>query len=261
MQGLVQRMVRGITEGAAGGRAAGVRGGVLLVALAAWLSLAVSAHAADLTGDWHGVNEGAPVALTLKADGRGTLDGAPLNWQLMGNLLFVEQQGEVTGYQVQLRGNTLQVAGGGLAGVLVLNRGKAPASAAGRKPAAAPSGGASGGGADIVGKWCKGGAFSAVSGGGSSSMTCIELKADGTWTHDYEGSMSAYGDGAWAGTASQSSDAGRWSLNGNTLTATSQNGQVSRYALTRRNNPKNPRDPMICLDGDCYTTAWQRAPW
>lgn len=233
----------------------------ILAMLLACVLFPVLANAADITGDWHGVNEGAPVALTLRADGSGTLDGAPLHWQLMGNLLFVEQQGEVTGYQVQLQGNALQVAGGGLAGVLVLTRGRAPAGVVAAKPPAVSAGSASGGSAAIVGKWCKGGAFSAVSGGGSSSMACIELKADGSYTYEYEGSISAYGAGAYVGTASQDSDAGRWSLSGNTLTATSRSGQVSRYALTRRNNPKNPRDPMICLDGDCYTTAWQRAPW
>lgn len=112
-----------------------------------------------------------------------------------------------------------------------------------------------------MGKWCKGGAFSANAGGGSSSMTCFELRGDGRYTYQHEGSMSANAPGMWGGTSSQSADAGQWSVNANRLTARSQSGQVNTYTVEKRNHPKNHRDPMLCLDGECYTTYYQRAPW
>ncbi|MFZ5755859.1 MAG: hypothetical protein ACOY3X_03045 [Pseudomonadota bacterium] len=215
---------------------------------------------------WSGVVDGEPLTVSFGAGNAGTVNGEPMQWQLMGSLLFVEQGGEVVTYQVQQQGEKLNVSGGDFAAPVTLTRGTAAAKAATAKTAAAtkaPGGGAavSGGGRELVGKWCKGGSFSANAGGGSSSMTCFELKADGSYTYEHEGSMSAYAPGMWGGTSSQASDAGRWSVSGSKLTAKSNNGQVSSYALEKRNHPKNHRDPMICLDGDCYTSYWQKAPW
>ena len=48
---------------------------------------------------------------------------------------------------------------------------------------------------------------------------------------------------------------------GSALTAQSQRGTVNTFTVEKRNHPKNKRDPMICLDGDCYTTAYNRPPW
>jgi hypothetical protein len=93
--------------------------------------------------------------------------------------------------------------------------------------------------------------------GGSSRMTCFELKADGTYTYEHESSMSASTGAA----ASQSSDAGRWRVSGNQLTAQSRSGRVTTYTLEKRNHPKNQRDPMICLDGSCYVTYYNRPAW
>jgi hypothetical protein len=73
--------------------------------------------------------------------------------------------------------------------------------------------------------------------------------------------MSANAPGMWGGTSSQSADSGRWSVAGNRITAQSRSGQTNSYTLEKRNNPKNRRDPMICLDGDCYTTYYNRPPW
>ncbi|MFZ5722562.1 MAG: hypothetical protein ACOY33_02760 [Pseudomonadota bacterium] len=211
-----------------------------------------------LQGSWSGTADGEPLTVSFGANGAGTVNGAPMRWQLTGALLFVEQDGAVATYQVQQQGDRLLVSGGDFAAPVTLQRGTAakPVAKAG-KPAA---GGGSAKAGELVGKWCKGGSFSANAGGGSSSMTCFELKADGSYTYAHEGSMSAYAPGMWGGTSSQSNDAGRWSVSGGRLTATSNGGQTSSYALEKRNHPKN-RDPMICLDGDCYTTYWQKAPW
>jgi len=41
----------------------------------------------------------------------------------------------------------------------------------------------------------------------------------------------------------------------------SRSGKVSSYALEKRNHPKNKRDPMICLDGTCYVTYYNKPAW
>ena len=141
-------------------------------------------------------------------------------------------------------------------GVVALSRGTAAADAARAKLAAAKAAAPAKAGAqvstsgqELVGEWCKMTNFSANS-GGSQRSTCFELRADGTYTYQHSGSSS----GAYGGTASQSSDAGRWKVSGNQLTAQSRRGTVNTYTLEKRNHPKNKRDPMICLNGECYVT-------
>ncbi len=218
-----------------------------------------------LNGTWSATVDGQPLIVVFNAGGAGTVNGEPMTWQTMGSLLLVEQGGEVASYQFRQQEGKLLVSGGDFAAPVTLTRGTAAAQA-GKKAGATASGGGGasaggGGGRELVGKWCKGGSFSANSGGGSSSTTCFELKADGSYTYAYEGSVSAYGGGMYGGSSSQSSDAGRWSVSGNRLTARSNSGQTNSYTLEKRNNPKNSRDPMICLDGDCYTTYWQKPAW
>ena len=173
-------------------------------------------------------------------------------------MLFVEQQGQVATYQFQIKDEKLSVAGGNLTGVVVLTRGTAAADTARAKQAkAAPKAStASGNGQELVGKWCKMTNFNANS-GGSSRSTCFELKPDGSYTYRYEGSMSA----TTGATASQSSDAGRWKVSGNQLVAQSQRGTTNTYTLEKRNHPKNKNDPMICLNGECYVTSYNKPPW
>lgn len=232
--------------------------------IAAFLFVAGAAFAGGpaITGDWHASVNGQPLALSLAAGGGGSLNGEPIRWSVLGSVLFIEQQGEISAYQFEQQGSRLAVAGGELAAPVTLERGKAapssPKGSAGRQSPAAPASG--GRAASLVGKWCEAGSFSAVSGGGASHMGCFELRADGSYRYAYEGSMSAYAPGMYGGTASQSGDQGRWSMKGDTITAQSANGTVTNYRLELRNHPKN-RDPMICLDGTCYVTYYQKAPW
>jgi hypothetical protein len=93
--------------------------------------------------------------------------------------------------------------------------------------------------------------------GGSSSMACFELKPDGTYTYRAESSRSV----SAGSSASQSSDAGRWSYKGGQLIAQSRGGQTHTYQLEKRNHPKNKRDPMICLNGACYVTFYNKPAW
>jgi len=226
------------------------------------LSLAIGlAHANPaLHGTWSAVVDGAPLVIEFGENANGKVNGQPIRWQTIGAMLLLEQQGAVQSYQWQAKGGKLHVSGGDLDSVVAFTRGTRAVDAARKKEASAPKAAQASGGQELVGKWCNLAQFTANR-GGSSRMECFELKADGTYTYSYEGSMSASAPGMHGGTASQSSDAGRWRFDGRRLTARSRNGKVSTYALEKRNHPKNRRDPMICLDGTCYVTFYNKPPW
>src|SRR5262245_37222078 len=209
-----------------------------------------------LHGTWSTAIDGQPLVVTFAPDGGGNVNGNPMRWQALGRLLFVQQQGQqAISYSFEVKDGRLNVAGGDLAGIVVLTPGTKAADAAkaklaSAKPAAAAAGGGtavSGGGQELVGKWCLMSTFTANAGGGSQRSICFELRPDYTYTYRHEGSMSANAPGMWGGTSSQSSDAGRWKVSGNQLTAQSQSGKTNTYTLEKRNHPKNKRDPMICL--------------
>ena len=217
-----------------------------------------------LHGTWSAAVDGQPLTVTFEPNGTGSINGKPMRWQTLMRLLVVQHQGgETVSYSFDAKGDRLSVSGGDLNGIVTLSRGTAAAEAAAKSARSAPasSQASSGNGHDLVGKWCKGSSFTANSGGGSSRMSCFELRPDGTYTYQSEGSMSANAPGMWGGTSSQSGDSGRWSVAGNRITAQSRSGQTNSYTLEKRNNPKNRRDPMICLDGECYTTFYNRPPW
>lgn len=234
---------------------------------AAMLLISTMAAAADLTGTWRGSVDGEAAVLELRKDGSGSFNGAALDWQVQLGMLFLESEGEVQAYSFSIDGNRMTVAGGDLAGPVTLERGGKPAKSAGKPASAAKppveASAASGARANLAGKWCYLGSFSANMGGGSQSEKCFELSADGRYRYHAESSISAYSNGnagLWGGTSSASDDQGRWSATASSLTVQSDNGGTSTYPLQLRNHPKN-RDPMICLDGDCYVTQWQKAPW
>ena len=225
------------------------------------LLFALQAHASPaLHGTWSVAVDGQPFVVTFDPSGAGKVNATPMKWQAMGKLLFVQQQGgQVITYSWEVKGDKLSVAGGDLNGVVALSRGTAAADAAIAKQKTEKKSSpatASAGGQELVGKWCKMTNFSANS-GGSSRSTCFELRADGSYVYQHEGSMS----GTTGSMASQSSDAGRWKVSGNQLTAQSRSGQVNTYTLEKRNHPKNKRDPMICLNGECYVTFYNKPAW
>jgi hypothetical protein len=231
------------------------------------LVVALQAHANPaLHGTWSAAIDGQPLVVTFEANGSGKVNASPMRWQVLGPMLFVQQQGgQPITYVYEAKGERVTVSGGDLAAPVTLTKGTAAADAAKAKLASAKppasSAAASGNGQELVGKWCKMSTFTANQGGGSQRSTCFELRADGTYTYQHEGSMSATAPGMWGGTSSQSSDAGRWKFAGNQLTAQSQRGTVNTYTLEKRNHPKNKRDPMICLDGECYVTFYNKPPW
>jgi len=228
------------------------------------LAFSLHAHASPaLHGTWSAAIDGQPLVVVFEANGKGKVNGKPMQWQTLGQLLFVQVQGEqAVSYSFEVKGGKLNIAGGDLAGVVALSKGTAAAEAAAKQAKAAAKAtkasakASSGGAQELVGKWCKVSTFTANS-GGSSRSTCFELKADGSYTYQHEGSMSAPAGSM----ASQSFDAGRWKVSGSQLVAQSQRGTVNTYALEKRNHPKNKRDPMICLDGECYVTFYNKPPW
>ena len=229
--------------------------------------LAFQAHASPaLHGAWSSANvNGRPLVVQFDGNGSGMINGQPMRWQAMGSMLFIEQGGQVGTYSFQAQDGKLAISGGDLTGVATLTRGTAAADTAskqaGRTPSHATQGVSRSNGEELVGKWCNASQFTANRGGGSSRMECFQLNPDGTYAYAYEGSMSASTPGMYGGTASQSSDSGRWRFDGQRLTAQSRSGKVSTYALEKRNHPKNKRDPMICLDGTCYVTYYNKPAW
>lgn len=218
-----------------------------------------------LHGSWSAANvQGRPLLVEIEPGGNGRINGQPMRWQTLGPMLFIEQNGEVATYGFKVEGDKLQVSGGDLAQPATLGKGRAAYDAAMKAQQKATKGGAapaqagarSSNGDELVGKWCDVRAMSSTS-GGSSRMECFELRPDRTYVYSFESSRSV----AAGSTASQGSDAGRWSYDGAQLTAQSRNGRTRTYALEKRNHPKNRRDPMICLDGSCYVTFYNKPAW
>lgn len=234
-----------------------------LLVSALLLSATLAMAQAGLTGTWNANLNGTPISLTLDGSGGGQVDGRRIRYQVMGQMLFVEDQGQVYTYQFQVNGNQLQVAGGVIQGVLTMTRGVPGAPPPQQQQAmngAPNTGGAGGVRQELVGKWCKASSFTANGGGGSQSSACFELHPNGSYTYGSQRTASAYGGGMYGGTSAGNGDAGRWSATDYQITAHSNTGSTTTYRLEKRNHPKN-RDPMLCLDGDCYVTYYQRQPW
>lgn len=215
-----------------------------------------------LHGTWSAANvQGRPLKVEFAANKTGKINDQPMKWDTLGGALFIQQNGQVASYGFKVEGNKLLVSGGDLREPATLTKGSAAYDKAMKAAAVAPAkAGAhtqsSGNGQELVGKWCDVGAMS-TGGGSSSRMACFELKPDGTYTYNAESSRSVSA-GSYA---SQSSDAGRWSYKGGQLIAQSRNGQTHTYNLEKRNHPKNKRDPMICLNGACYVTYYNKPAW
>ena len=220
-----------------------------------------------LIGTWSAAEvQGKPLLVEFAAGGKGKVNGEPMQWSTLGGALFIQHKGQVTNYGFKVVGDKLQVYVNGSAQPATLSKGSEAYDAAMKqqaKQAAAPASVSSGSnGQELVGKWCDMHTMMSTQGqGGSSRMACMELKADGTYAYNAESSRSVNTNTMYGGTNSQSSDSGRWSYDGARLTAHSRTGKVASYALEKRNHPKNKRDPMICLDGTCYVTYYNKAAW
>lgn len=91
-----------------------------------------------LHGTWSAVVEGQPLVVVFEAGKQGKVNGTPMQWQTLGQMLFVQTPGsQPVAYSFELKGGKLSVAGGDLAGVVTLSKGTAAAAAPAR-PASKP---------------------------------------------------------------------------------------------------------------------------
>lgn len=186
------------------------------------------------------------------------IDGNAFRYQAQRpNLTLLTAQGNIQ-FQYQIAGEALTLTGPG--GTLTYKKytgQSAVASPAGQSGGQVP--------AELAGKWCYVNVVSTGSGGWSTDE-CITLRENGTYEYYSENSGSATvtnqygGQVATGGTASQNSDAGTWSLQGNMIVARSQSGAVQSFTFEKRNHPKNG-DPMIVLNGRTYVTFYNKPPW
>ena len=102
------------------------------VLLALALAFCATARADPaLLGTWSAAVEDQPLVVVFEANGRGKVNGKPMQWQALGPLLFVQVQGEeAVSYSYEVKGGKLNVAGGNVNGVLALSKGTAAAAKA-----------------------------------------------------------------------------------------------------------------------------------
>lgn len=112
---------------------------------------------------------------------------------------------------------------------------------------------------ELVGKWCYINVNSTNS-GSSSSSTCLTLNADGTYEYFGESSRSVNTADVNGGTASQQSDRGTWSAEGDRIYYNSPTRGQGSYQFQKRNHPKNG-DPMIVIHGSAFVTFYNKPPW
>jgi hypothetical protein len=208
----------------------------------------------ELAGQWQGP-EGI---IQIKTDGTVIVGGVPYRYTAQNNIINLVGAEGMAQIPYQLNGDTLLVQiGGQTVNLKRLSEGSGALPGGGGNTAEAAGGGS---GTELVGKWCYFSSFNSVSGGGSMTEECFTLAPNGTYQYHREGSISAYSTGIYGATASQTDDSGTWRVSGNMVTVVSRTSGTSTYTITKRNNPKNG-DPMICLDGRCFVTYYQRPSW
>lgn len=151
-----------------------------LVAFCSTVVLARQQQPTALSGSWEGSYGGQQLALVLKADGTGTLNGQPFSYSVRGRNLVAEAGGETYVYSFSLEGDRLTVSGGVFEGSSVtFTRKGAGGGATGGGGRSSDSGGVRQSGSG-------GGSRAAGAGGGGlvgiwrSSEATVQIKEDGT---------------------------------------------------------------------------------
>jgi len=153
-------------------RACGVYLALTTTLLLVGSSIGTAQTNTSLTGTWLAKEGPVTVALTLNADGRGTLDGTNIKFTIRDSVLTVDEAGVINRYTFQLSGNKLTLTGGDLDKPMVFEREGAGSSSGlgGRRARAAVAGGPA---SSPVGAWETQGPNGAIR---------LELKADKTGT-------------------------------------------------------------------------------
>src|SRR5688572_21394440 len=202
-------------------------------------------------GRWVSLDAGYEMECDFKADGTGVVDGDHVKWSVKPGIILIEMEGERKPYNYTFNEKGFRVSGGDLE--MPLNFKKVKASTAAPSEPQTSTTNASGKKLDqsLVGKWCY---VNVASNNSTSSQQCIIVNADGTYEYFAEASTS----GSNGSTASQSSDAGTWWIEGSRVYYNSQNQGEGSYELVKRNHPKTG-DPMIILDGTAYVTFFKKS--
>ena len=201
-----------------------------------------------LAGRW----QSSAIALEIFEDGRLTINGEQFNYRVDGRHVVLSNNEGSIRVEFQLDRDTLTTNYQGERTVYRRVRG---GSSSGGSASSTGSESDGANPAELAGKWCYMSNVTAT-GGGRMSNTCFTLYPNGTYEYYSETSSS----NPYGGTASQSSDAGTWSVSGSTLIANSNSRGRVVYTLEKRNHPKTG-DPMLMVDGDAFVTATQRRPW
>lgn len=203
-----------------------------------------------LAGRW----QSSEIALEIFNDGRLTINGEQFNYRVDGRHVILSNNEGSIRVEFQLDRDTLATNYQGER--TVYRRVRGGSSSAASSSSAGGAGESDGANpAELAGKWCYMSNVTAT-GGGRMSNTCFTLYPNGTYEYYSETSSS----NPYGGTASQSSDAGTWSVSGSTLIANSRSNGRQVYTLEKRNHPKTG-DPMLIVDGDAFVTYTQRSPW
>lgn len=202
--------------------------------------------AADgIVGNWQGPNG----AMQINLDGSATIGGVQYRYtQAASQLTLAGPDGTFVA--------TVQLSGDNMAWLIngkTLNFQRAANTWA--------VGGAATGGIlpELVGKWCQMTTLNNSTGVYGRSA-CFTLLADGSYQYAGESGATGQVNGGAYGTASDASDSGTWTATANSITSNSRKTGARTFRLEKRNHPKTG-DPMLVLDGEAFTTAYQKAPW
>lgn len=206
-------------------------------------------------GRWVSLDAGYEMECNFKADGTAVVDGDPVKWSVKPGILVITMEGETINYNYTFNAAGFRVSGGDLEAPLNFKKVKGGSTSSSAATQETTTTNSSGKKLDqsLVGKWCY---VNVASNYSSSSEQCITVNANGTYEYYGESSTS----GSNGSTASQSSDAGTWWVEGNRVYYNSQNQGEGSYELVKRNHPKTG-DPMIVLDGTAYVTYFKKSPW
>lgn len=195
-----------------------------------------------LAGTWQGQNG----VLQLNPDGSAVYNGVNVRYTSQGGVLTLIGADGAFPLPYTLSGNTLTLT---IQGQLVrftrLSGGRGAGTAGGAGGQHPPA---------MFGKWCS---YSGTNTGQITSgrEQCFTLYPNGTY--EYFGQSDS--SNQYGATASQGSDTGTWSVNGNSVTVNSRRNGVVTYMLEKKNNENN--DPMLCLNGECFVTYGPKPPW
>lgn len=206
---------------------------------------AAAAGAGDITGAWQGQNG----SVQLNPDGSAVVAGVMYRYSRNGNQLTLAGPDGTFVATVNVMGDSMTW----------LINGKTLAFQKAMGTWALGSARAGGILPELIGKWCKMSTLN-NSTGVSGGSVCFSLLADGSYLYAAESGATGQVSGGAYGTASENSDVGTWTATADTITAVSKKTGTRTFRLEKRNHPKTG-DPMLVLDGEEFTTAFQKAPW